>query len=64
MVALTSNTDKQTMDRCKNIGFAEVLHKPMDFESLKRIACLYHFKMLPEEYTEYLEYEKKMKNLK
>ena len=30
VVALTSNTDKATMDRCKKIGFKEVLHKPLD----------------------------------
>lgn len=50
VVALTSNTDKVTMDRCKKIGFKEILHKPLDFENLKRIACLYHYKMSNEEY--------------
>lgn len=60
IVALTSNTDELTMERCKKIGFKEVLHKPLDFDSLKRIACLYHFKMSPEEYEEYLKNEKEV----
>ena len=50
IVALTSNTDKQTMEKCKRYGFREVLQKPLDFQSLKRIACLYHFKMTEKEY--------------
>ena len=60
VVALTSNTDSTTIERCKKIGFKEVLNKPLSFESLKRIACLYHYKMSKEEYEEYLEFEEKL----
>ena len=63
VVALTSNTDKETMDRCKQIGFKEVLNKPLDDENLKRIACLYHYKMTEEEYQAFLEHEKSLENL-
>ena len=51
------------MDRCKKIGFSEVLHKPLKFEDLKRIACLYHYKMSGEEYQLYLEQEEELINL-
>ena len=60
IIALTSNTDNVTLDRCKKIGFKEVLNKPLEFESLKRLACIYHYKMTQEEYLAYLEYEKKI----
>ena len=63
VVALTSNTDKVTMDRCEKLGFKEVLNKPLDFDSLKRIACLYHYKMSHEEYLEYLKQEEELKAL-
>ena len=63
VVALTSNTDKVTKDRCKTIGFREILNKPLSFDTLKRLACLYHYKMTQSEYEDYLQQEAELKLL-
>lgn len=34
VVALTSYTDQGTLDRCKKIGFTEVLHKPLKADQI------------------------------
>ena len=43
IVALTSYTDKPTIDRCLSIGMKEVLNKPIKFNELKRITLMYHY---------------------
>ena len=57
VVALTSYTDKATKDRCFRIGMKDVVHKPLDFTSLKRIILMYHFGLSETQYQEYQQEE-------
>lgn len=45
IVALTSYTDKKTIDRCKQIGFTKVIHKPMNFQELKKLVGIHYFNL-------------------
>ena len=53
IVALTSYTDKQTTDRCFRIGMKDVIHKPLDYKTLKRIILMYHFGLTEPQFEEY-----------
>ena len=56
-MALTSYTDKQTFDKCLEVGMIGVYHKPMKFGELKEILGLHHFGMTQQQYECYLEAE-------
>jgi CheY-like chemotaxis protein len=57
IVALTSYTDNKTIERCYSIGMKDVIHKPLDYNTLKRIVMTYHYGLSDMEYKQYLKEE-------
>ena len=55
VVALTSYTDKKTVDRCFEYGMKDVIHKPLDANTLKRIVLRYHVGLTQIEYEKYIK---------
>ena len=41
IIALTSYSDQESIDRCLKIGMKEVIHKPIQSDQLKRLALMY-----------------------
>ena len=56
-MALTSYTDKQTFEKCLEVGMVGVYNKPMKIEELKEILALHHFGLTKQQYETYLEAE-------
>ena len=54
IVALTSYTDQKTIDRCMRIGMIDVIHKPLEYDSLKRIILMYHIGLDRDQYNLYI----------
>ena len=50
IVALTSYTDNKTIERCYSIGMKDVIHKPLDYNTLKRIVMIYHYGLSEPQY--------------
>ena len=57
IVALTSYTDKQTLDRCRAIGIDKVFHKPLKFNEMEEIVGLHHMGMSELLIKQYFEIE-------
>ena len=57
IIALTSFTDQNTKDICKNIGIKEVLNKPIHHQELLRIILMYSLKLNFNQYKYYLQLE-------
>ena len=54
IIALTSYTDLSSRKRCLDLGFKEVINKPINADELKRIIAQYHFDIQIDKYNEYL----------
>ena len=57
IVALTSYTDQRTIDRCQEIGMADVYHKPLKKEEMREMIAIYYMGLTKQQYQYYLENE-------
>ena len=61
IVALTSYTDQDNIQRCLDIGMKEVVHKPIKSCDLKRITLMYLHGLTKDQYMDYMREEQRQK---
>lgn len=53
-MALTSYTDQKTITRCFQSGMKDVIHKPLDFETLRRVILMFYIGLTESQYNQYI----------
>ena len=54
IVALTSYTDKGTLEQIQALDIKNTFNKPLDYDNLCRMMQLYFYRLSPEDYEQYL----------